>query len=342
MVNLEKLFRKFHFHIFLYRVLIYNIRGKLFCKERKDYTMANIIAVVWDFDKTLIKEYMQTPIFQDNGIDGNEFWSEVDQLPEKYFREQNVRVNPENIYLNHMINYAKSRRFKGLTNKKLREYGKELKFYEGVPQIFRDAKNVVLENPAYREYSIEVEHYIVSTGQTEIIRGSQVADYVEDIWGCQFIEGDDGEGGRCISEIGYTVDNTSKTRALFEINKGTNKRDDIKVNTSIPKEARRVRFENMIYIADGPSDVPAFSVVNSYGGSTFAVYPHGDMKALKQVEQMREDGRIQMYAEADYSQSTTANLWICNKIRELADRIVIEEREKIRKNYGGKPPVHLK
>lgn len=89
-----------------------------------------------------------------------------------------------------------------------------------------------------------------------------------------------------------------------------------------------MKFENMIYIADGPSDIPAFSLVHQNGGSTFAIYPKGDVAAMKQVEQMRADGRVDMYAEADYSENTTANMWITNRIQELADKI--REREKIK------------
>ena len=33
--------------------------------------MANIIAVVWDFDKTLITGYMQDPMFKKFNVDGN-------------------------------------------------------------------------------------------------------------------------------------------------------------------------------------------------------------------------------------------------------------------------------
>ena len=39
--------------------------------------MANVIAIIWDFDKTLISEYMQTPIFEEYGIDADMFWREV-------------------------------------------------------------------------------------------------------------------------------------------------------------------------------------------------------------------------------------------------------------------------
>ena len=109
----------------------------------------------------------------------------------------------------------------------------------------------------------------------------------------------------------------------------------------IPEEYRRVHFINMMYVADGPSDIPAFSVVNKSGGATFAIYPKGDENALRQVEQMRVEGRINMYAEADYTRGTTAYMWICNKIREFADRIREEERKKIEKYASSKGPRHL-
>ena len=43
----------------------------------------NIIAVIWDFDKTLIPGYMQDPIFNEYHVDAKQFWSEVNALPEQ-------------------------------------------------------------------------------------------------------------------------------------------------------------------------------------------------------------------------------------------------------------------
>ena len=306
--------------------------------------MANIIAIVWDFDKTLVDGYMQDPIFEHYEVDSGEFWKEVNSLPKKYKEEQGVLVNPETIYLNQFIHYAKSGRFKGLTNEKLKEFGKELRFYSGIPEIFKKTKELIEKNPIYKEYDIRVEHYIVSTGMTQVIKGSSVMEYVEHVWGCELIEGKDDVGDPCISEIGYTIDNTSKTRALFGINKGVHSeegRSGVSVNTKIPEEFRRVHFINMIYVADGPSDIPAFSVVNKNNGATFAIYPKGNMQAMKQVEQMRADGRINMYAEADYTEGTTAYMWICNKITEFAERIRKEEKDKIAKYAAIEAPKHL-
>lgn len=293
--------------------------------------MHNIIAVIWDFDKTLVDGYMQDPIFADYNVNARQFWDEVNELPKKY-EDQGVKVNRDTIYLNHFIHYTKNGKFKGLNNKKLRDYGKQQKFYKGIPDIFKTTSELLNNDEVCKEYNIRVEHYIVSTGFAEVIKGTSIMEYVKKIWGCELIESDTENGEREISEIGYTIDNTTKTRAIFEINKG----EDVDVNAKVADDLRRVDFRNMIYIADGPSDVPAFSVVKGKGGATFAIYPKGNEEAFKQVEHLREDGRIDMFAEADYSNGTTASMWICNKIKEFAERIKMEEKDK-RKNFHDGP-----
>ena len=287
--------------------------------------MANIIAVIWDFDRTLIDGHMQDPIFKDYGIDAAAFWNEVNAAPGEIARARGIRVNADTYYLNHFIRCAHDGTFPGLNNEKLRRMGQEQKFYPGVPEILRRTKELLASDDSYTEYGIQVEHYIVSTGFAETIRGTDLVPLVDGIWGCELLDDEDG----VIGDIVYTIDNTTKTRAIFEINKGIGKLGEIDVNSKVPKELRRVQFENMIYIADGPSDVPAFSLIEQNGGSTFAIYPKGNMEAMKQVEQMRSDGRVDMYAEADYREGTTACMWITNKILELADRIRKREKGKV-------------
>ena len=301
--------------------------------------MANIIAVIWDCDKTLIDGYMQDPIFKEYGIEAGTFWKEVNAIPDKY-NAKGIRINKDTYYLNHFIKCAHDGTFPGLNNQKLHGYGAQQTFYKGVPEIFEQTKKMFQDDMSYVEYGIRVEHYIVSTGFAEVIRGSALMPYVEEVWGCELLDAPDKNGTPVISEVLYTIDNTTKTRALFEINKGIGKNDGIEVNSKIPEEFRRVHFENMIYIADGPSDIPAFSVVKQRGGSTFAIYPRGDLKAMKQVDQMREDGRVDMYAEADYSEGTTAHMWITDRIQKIADRIRDREKSKIM-NSASVVPKHL-
>jgi len=298
--------------------------------------MANKIAVIWDCDKTLVDGYMQDPIFKKYNVDAHDFWEEVNSIP-KQLEKQGVRVNADTYYLNHFIKCAHNGTLPGLNNAMLREFGKAQQFYPGIPEIFKRTKEMFVDDKTYSEYGIQVEHFIVSTGFAELIRGSELMPYVDGVWGCELLDAPDKDGNDVLSEIVYTIDNTTKTRAIFEINKGIGKLPGINVNSKIPKELRRVQFENMIYIADGPSDIPAFSLVNQNGGATFAIYPKGDIKAMRQVEQMRADGRVDMYAEADYSEGTTAYMWITSKIQEIADRIRNNEKGKILASTSATP-----
>jgi hypothetical protein len=309
----------------------------------------NVVALIWDFDKTLISGYMQAPLFDKFDVDSNQFWNEVRQL-KTYYRAQGIRVNPDSIYLNHLLTYIQKGPLQGLNNQTLFELGKELEFYPGIPEFFSQIKHELENEDTFKRYSVTIEHYIVSTGFAQMIRGCDLADYVEGIWGCEFIEKpapmgylDEpypqfSEGG--ITQIASALDNTSKTRALFEINKGANIYDHIDVNSKVNGTNRRVPFQNMIYIADGPSDVPAFSIINQYGGRTYAIYPRGDHHAFRQVDTLRQDGRIHMYGEADYTQGTPTHMWLMDHSRQIAERIAREKEEIIRRS-AGEPPKHL-
>jgi len=322
----------------------------------------NIIAMVWDCDKTLISSYMQEPLFRHFNVDGGKFWKEVNAL-KAYYGKQGIAVNSDTSYLNHILTYVKAGIFKGLNNALLREFGKELKFYPGLPQFFGEVKSLINDDEKYKAFDIRLEHYVVSTGFAETIRGSAIAPFVDGIYGCEFIESPAQPGfleslgagslsgdvssanansaASEISQVASALDNTSKTRYLFEINKGSNKYPEtIDVNSSIARESRRVPFENMIYIADGPSDVPAFSILNYNGGSTFAVYPKGDVKAFRQVDALRRDNRVQMFGEADYETASQSWLWLTEKVRAIADSIVERKQAAIR-NSAGAPPTHL-
>ena len=193
------------------------------------------------------------------------------------------------------------------------------------------------EKPEYRKHEIQLEHYIVSTGLAEMIRGSAIAPHVDGIWGCEFIENPLQPGflkqkefelsaEAEIAQIGMMIDNTTKTRALFEINKGTNKNPALDVNAKIPPEDRRIPFQNMIYIADGPSDIPCFSVVKERGGKAYGVYNPDRLDEFEQNDALRHADRIDHYGQADYRDGSDTCNWLRLQIQEIADRIVAGPR----------------
>ena len=200
-------------------------------------------------------------------------------------------------------------------------------------------KQRVRQDPLYAQHDISLEHYIVSTGFTRTIRGSAIAEHVDGVWGCEFIETND-EDPR-LSRIAYVLDNTTKTRAVFEINKGVNKHpDEINVNAAFPEDERRIPFDNMIYIADGPSDVPVFSVVKRLGGRTYGVYNPGQEKEFKQVMSLQTQGRVDSMGPADYQANSQTFMWLWSTVQEMADRIV-KQREQALGSKTGEAPRHL-
>jgi len=314
--------------------------------------LQNIIACIWDFDKTLSPGYMQAPIFELYKVDPKKFWKEVDKLPAYYQKDGLDLISTDTLYLNHILTYTREGIFKGLNNARLKKLGSKIRLYEGLPEFFNKIKRYVATNPKYAQHEIQVEHYIISTGLRQMILGSKIAPHVDGVWGCEFIEfapppgyldTDNkkiSEDTKIISQIAYVLDNTTKTRAVFEINKGSNKIPDISVNAMIPDEDRRVPFQNMIYIADGPSDIPVFSLINRYGGRTFAVYHPGSSEAFSQVNNLQKQKRVQSFGEANYTDSSQTSMWIKNAVSEISSQIM-HNRERALGEKIGKPPKHL-
>ncbi|MDB6170003.1 MAG: hypothetical protein JWM88_2867 [Verrucomicrobia bacterium] len=310
----------------------------------------NIIACIWDFDKTLIPGYMQAPLFRRYGINEAEFWNETNKLTEHY-RKRGYHLSPEISYLNHLLTYTLAGQLKGLNNRILHECGKEIQFYKGLPEFFDRAQSFTRDKPEFAKHEISLEHYIVSTGIASMVRGSAIAKHVDGVWACEFIENPLQPGflrqnewslnaEAEIAQIGLVIDNTTKTRAIFEINKGTNKNPAIDVNAKMNAEDRRIPFQNMIYIADGPSDVPSFSVVKGGGGRAFAVYNPDDPAEFAQNDRLRQAGRIDHYGPADYTPGSSTTQWLRMHIHQMCERIV-SDRETAVLQKATRPPRHL-
>jgi len=328
----------------------------------------NVIALVWDFDKTLIPGYMQDPIFEEYGIDAGTFWAEVNALP-AYCLRYGVHMHPDNAYLNHLLTYVHHGKMPNLTNAKLRALGARIRFHPGLPGFFQYIQDELARVPEAQRFDLKLEHYIVSTGLREMIEGSAIRPYVDGIWASEFLESPPAPGFdpqatvnldtepsadplfpmHGISQIAVAYDNTSKTRALFEINKGSNKDRELDVNARIRMEDRRVPFQHMIYIADGPSDVPAFSVLRQAGGTAYAVYPadkstpraaEESRRSLEQVERLRKDGRVDHFGPADYRPESPTADWLVMRVRQIAQEIITERRAALKERVGV-APSHL-
>ena len=303
----------------------------------------NIIAVLWDFDRTLSPQYMQRPLFEAFDVDEAAFWEETNALP-AYYQARGISVNRDTCYLGHLLTYVQAGRMPGLTNARLRELGARIEFYPGIPQVFQEL-SAELDTAEFKTWDLEIEHYVVSTGLKDMILGSAIAPYIAGVWASEFIEQPAPPGFKRgevpaeapISQIAGFLDNTTKTRAMFEINKGVNKHPEISVNDVIDENDRRVPLRNMIYVADGPSDVPSFSVVRKHRGLAFAVYDPSVAGSHENADNLRASGRVDHFASANYLPNSEAASWLKLKIREIATRIAKEKTQGLKASRAPGP-----
>ena len=117
------------------------------------------------------------------------------------------------------------------------------------------------------------------------------------------------------------VNYTTKTQYLFRINKDAlDINDDKKINAFVAMEDRPIPFDNIIFIGDGETDIPCFSLVKNLGGHSIAVFKPWTKGARAKAEKLIDDERVNFMAPADYSSGS----YIDEVIKAILDKISSE------------------
>lgn len=261
--------------------------------------MTTNIGLIFDFDDTLAPD-STTQLLEEHKIIPDEFW----------FTEFQTRVregyDPTVAYLSLLLDkIGDDQPLGALTIEDLEAFGANLTetLYPGIPGLFDDINSIADE---YEE--ITIDYYILSEGLEPIIQGTEIADRCEAVYASRL--GADSEG--TIQRIQRPISFTDKTRYLYEINKGITpeeaRKNPYEVNTQVDPEERRIPFENMIYIGDGITDIPCFSLVKDRGGRVFGVIDSdgegskgsAKQRAIRDIGSPRRAGNLNnpMYGES--------------------------------------------
>ena len=274
---------------------------------RKQKEDRPVVAICYDFDKTLSPDDMQAQGFiQSVGYDVAEFWQESNGLAESNDMDQNLA------YMFKMMAAAEGRVL--FTKDTLLECGAKVRLFPGVEDWFRRIRE-------YGErHGVIVEHYIISSGLKEMIEGTAIAGEFEKIYASAFFYNDKNVAKWPAQVVNYT----NKTQFLFRIEKGVLDINDPGVNEAFAPEDIRVPFRNMIYIGDSDTDIPCMKLVNSYGGHSIGVYNTDTLDKTKVYKMMRE-GRIKYYAPANYSEGAQLDELVKAIIARTATNEKLEE-----------------
>lgn len=245
------------------------------------------IALIYDFDGTLSPANMQEfGLLQTFGKNPEVFWKKSNQTSEDNDASEIL------CYMKTMIDEARNAGVH-LTKENFRKFGSMVKLYPGVKEWFR------LINAYGMSKGIEIEHYINSSGLTEMIEGTDICHEFKKVFACSFLY----ENGEAVWPA-VAVDYTAKTQFLFKINKGVMSiRDHTLVNRYLPEKNRPVPFSRMIYFGDGATDIPCMKLVKQFGGHSIAVYnPDGHQK--EKSERLLSEERVHFVCPADYSKDS--------------------------------------
>ncbi len=292
--------------------------------------MQNIIAVIFDFDITLSPYFQQEAIFKRWGINADDFWTESSKLMEHGY-------DMEHAYLRNLIDYNRKDEKFALNNELLYQLGKEIDLYEGLSKkdgqksIFDDLAEIARKNST-DDIDIKLEFYCISGGIKEMIYGALKAHNLnfKEVFACSLDEDESGKLGYIKETVGHTI----KTQKLYMIAKGVSpKRGDDPSKVNEKMDSFRIPFENMIFLGDGQTDIPAFSMLKSNGGRTIAVYREeiksdgsiDEDKTLKSYQKGYElaikAGRAEQLLPADYSDGKPLKMALLGYVDEIAKKI---------------------
>lgn len=268
-----------------------------------------IMAIAYDFDGTLAHGNMQEHQFlPDIGLKPKEFWAEVSKVTKEHQADKIL------VYMNLMLRYAQAAKVPVRLDD-FKNRGRSIKLFDGVEEWFQRINNYGANR------GIEVQHYLISSGNAEIFAGTTIAKEFKQVFASRFLFDENGVAYWPALAINYTT----KTQYLFRINKSAfDLSDDRKVNEWVKKEDRHIPFENMVFIGDGETDIPCFRLVKDQGGLSIAVYKPNTKGAREKVSKYAKEGRVHSIAPARYTDGSDIDLMIKASIEELASRFKLK------------------
>jgi hypothetical protein len=194
-----------------------------------------------------------------------------------------------------------------------RGYGAGIDLFPGVEDWF-DRMNAFA-----RSHGCNLEHFIISSGLREMIRGTKIAKKFKKVYGSGFMFDHNGIARWPAVAMNYTT----KTQYLFRINKGSlDVHDNSVINTFVPMGARPVPFQNIIYVGDGETDIPCMRLVKDLGGHAVAVFNSRKRRSRETALKLVLEGRATLSAPADYRSGSQ----IERAVSAIIEKIAAESR----------------
>lgn len=269
------------------------------------------IAVVFDFDLTLGEGSVDVLL------------RKLDIDPDRFRRESVAPLDDAG--WDHSLARFKalidlSERLGGaITRDQLEAVGRETPLYPDVERVFdriRSSARSIADGVA-------VEFYVLTAGFAEVPGATPIAHEFEAIWGSAGHYADD---GRLVFPR-RIVTYPEKAHYLLQLAKGLSV-DGVDtpadVYRDVPGERWHVPFDQMVYVGDGASDLPAFELIERRGGISIGVFgPDGSASGWSRGHEVRPGRRVQNLARADYREGAELLQSLCLAVESIAKLVAL-------------------
>jgi phosphoserine phosphatase len=267
--------------------------------------MSRPLAVfAYDFDGTLAPGNMQEHAFipEELGMSQEDFWTETRVLAEAQ-RGDGILA-----YMHLMLEKAREKGLE-LSLDSWRRRGANLRLFPGVQDWF------ARQNARADALGLDLRHFVISSGNRELIEGSAIAKWFERIYASAFMFDADSDAVGIALAINYT----SKTQYLFRINKWTlDEWDSDAINRVQADRDRPVPFDRIAFFGDGLTDIPVMRVVTDHGGHAVAVYDPEREITEAAAHRLLADGRARLAGAGDYREDSPLDALASEILKEMA------------------------
>ena len=282
----------------------------------------DVIAIVSDCDGTICAD-TATILVRELGLDPVAFWRAVGRDVEEGW-------DPPLAWLNRLVTASRSGDVPTLTRELVRRVGESVELYPGVEDFLGRIRERVQNRPDFREAGVSVEWYIVSSGIEELLVASPAGGLATALFGSRLEYDAKGEAIGVKASVTFT----EKTKFIYAINKGISaeelRRTPYRVNDAVDAVHRRVPFNHMVYLGDGPSDIPCFSMVKAYGGKAIGVIPPDDSDLRKPYELATGERLTVGPYSADYRATSDLFRMLQRMVEGIGDSIVEQRAQQLR------------
>ncbi len=189
----------------------------------------------------------------------------------------------------------------------------ELELYPGVTELFDHVTDAV----AATEPDIDIEFHVLTAGFVNIPSATSIADRFTSIIGGHWAF--DADGGLAFPKS--TVGHYAKVRHLLALAKGIDSVDAERANDVlryIPEDEWHCPFEQMVFVGDGDSDLPAFDLMHGRAGTAIGVRQATRDESWESREYMRDGQQVAALAETDFRPGSPLLSVICGSAKRAA------------------------